>query len=263
MLEPWSIPEGANAIHEPSRCPRFPLLLHELSRARKLLGAPEPPPVRLLRTCSSQQSSLPVLSYDCDARLESSINHGYGSRLPTRAIWRSLLRPHYAGSGVASCPKPWVNARHAVLGDEAKYVLGDIGVKGPHIPWPAILSARLLISLEATPRAATRKYAHTPSVKDQGWRRARAVVGLQSSQTVRPGRRSYRMWICINCIVLVQPREPSPAILIEPVPLRGSGFSSIRSGLSSNAQRLVCPSESTTHTTIRVGSLASHSAIIM
>jgi hypothetical protein len=36
------------------------------------------------------------------------------------------------------------------------------------------------------------------------------------------------MWICINCIVLVQPREPSLAIMIEPVSLRGSGFSSIR-----------------------------------
>lgn len=72
-------------------------------------------------------------------------------------------------------------------------------------------------------------------------------MGLQASQIVKPGRRSCRMWISVYCIVLVQPREPSPAIMIEPVPLRGSGFSSIRSGLSSNAQRLVCPSESTTH----------------
>lgn len=162
MLEPWSIPGRANAIHEPSRCPGFPLLSHELSRTRKHLGAPEPPPVRLLRNRSSQRSSLAVLSQDCDARLESSIDRGYGSRLPTRAIWRSLLRPHYAGSGVASCPKPWVNAHHAVLGDEAKYVPGDVGVKGPYIPWPATLSTRLLISLRATLPATTRKlHTHT------------------------------------------------------------------------------------------------------
>lgn len=159
-----------------------------------------------------------------------------------------MLHPHYAGSGVASCPKPWVNAHHAVPGDEAKYGHGDVGATGPHILWSAILPMRLLISLGATLLAHRQPQGsmHTPAM-DQGWRRAKQFVGLQSSQTVRPGRRSCRMWICISCIVLVQPREPSPTIMIEPAPLRVSGFSSIRSGLSSNAQRLVCPSESTTH----------------
>jgi len=38
-------------------------------------------------------------------------------------------------------------------------------------------SLGLLISLGATLPAATREYAHTPSVKDQGWRRARAAMG--------------------------------------------------------------------------------------
>lgn len=119
--------------------------------------------------------------------------------------------------------------------------------QGASYPWSAILPMRLLISPGATLLAATSIHTHTPSVMDQGWRRGKTGMGLQPSQIVKPGRRSCRMWICINCIVLVQPREPSPAIMIEPAPLRGSGFSSIRSGLSSNAQRLVCPSESTTH----------------
>lgn len=126
-----------------------------------------------------QQSSLTVLTHDCDASLKLTIRCGYGP-LPTRAIWRSLLRPHYAGSGVASCPKPWVNAHRAVPGREAKYVLGDIGVKRPHIPWSPILPMRLLISVGATLPAATGKYARTltsPSVMDQGWRRAKAVRG--------------------------------------------------------------------------------------
>lgn len=48
------------------------------------------------------------------------------------------------------------------------------------------------------------------------------------------------MWICINCIVLVQPREPSPPVMIEPVSAREWVFIN-QSGLSSNAQQMVCP----------------------
>lgn len=89
-----------------TRCPRFSLLLHELSRARKHLGAPKPPPVRPLRKCGSQQSPSPW--YDCGSRLEStssSIDCGYGSRLPTRTIWRSLLHPHLRGIRGCFVPK--------------------------------------------------------------------------------------------------------------------------------------------------------------
>lgn len=72
--------------------------------------------------------------------------------------------------------------------------------------------------------------AHTHLlVKDKGWRWGKSCHGAYThSQSIQPGRRSCQMWVCINCMVLVLPREPSLPIMIEPVSLRGSGFSSIR-----------------------------------
>lgn len=202
MPGPWSIPRRANAIHEPSRCPRLPLLLHELPCAQgNTWGLQSHLLSGFRESAVPQQSSLTALPHDCDASLKLAIRCGCGP-LPTRTIWRSLLRPHYAGSGVASCPKPWVNAHRAMPGREAKYVLGDIGVKTPHIPRSPILPMRLLISAGATLPAATGKYARTLTFCNG----SRVATGNGCS------------WACIH---------PKPSGLVDD--LAGCGFASMAS----------------------------------
>jgi hypothetical protein len=163
----------------------------------------------------------------------------------TRTTWGSLLHPSPL-RGIRGCfvPKPWVNAPHAGPGDDATYALGD-GVKGLHIPWSSNFAQDCSYPLSDAADSPGGACTHTFGVRGQGWRRTGAAMGLQSSQSVQPVGRSCRMWVCVNCIVLVDPREPSLAVMIEPVSLRGSGFSSIRVDCHQTPNRW-CGPESTT-----------------